>query len=328
MLVPAGAVAHIIGRGGESVRAIEDATRARIHVASGSEGELNAVSIEGGAEPCETAIRAVWALVQAHEVEKVRDNPYVALSTDGRALSRQTFRMLVSERHAPRIIGKGGADVRALRDKVGANVTVQSQGVGRARDDAERAALMDGERVVVISGPEAAVHRARVEVWHRVCRFEPSKRRGGRPTTGASTGAGSAGASPYTALGPGSGAPVAKAGEDVVSEPLSVPSAVLGRLIGRGGATIDGIRTTCGCAVHVSRDVVGAALRDGNEDDGAAAAVIVTVVGTMAGLAAAKALIARAVAGEALTFAAGGAVSRGTTVPGFVSAGLSQKGSA
>lgn len=343
LLVPASAVAQIIGRGGENVTAIQSATRARIDVTSSPVGDLNHVTFVGAPEACETAIRAVWALVQAQEVDKVRDNQYVALSADGRSLARQTLHMLVSDSHAARLIGRQGSEVRALRDRLGVNVTVQSQGAGRARTDAEKAAVGDGERVVTISGPESAVHRARQEMWHRVSRLGLARRRGGRPATGAAAVTAASSGSASVALSAGSGAPVAKAGEALVSEVLELPSDSVGRLIGRGGATIDAIRSSTGCAVHVSQDVVGRALASAGQSamEAATAAdrpeadgpMVVTVVGTMPALATARLLIARALAGEALGIAApsaaGGVAARmGTSVPGFVFGGVSQKGSA
>ncbi|KAA0165076.1 hypothetical protein FNF31_02089 [Cafeteria roenbergensis] len=344
LLVPASAVAQIIGRGGENVTAIQSATRARIDVTSSPVGDLNHVTFVGAPEACETAIRAVWALVQAQEVDKVRDNQYVALSADGRSLARQTLHMLVADGHAARLIGRQGSEVRALRDRLGVNVTVQSQGAGRARTEAEKAAFADGERVVTISGPEAAVHRARAEIWHRLSRLGLARRRGGRPATGAAAAtSASSGSASSAALTVGSGVPVATGGEALVSEALELPSDSVGRLIGRGGATIDAIRTSTGCAVHVSQDVVGRALASVGQSamEAATAAdrpeaegpMIVTVVGTMPALATARLLIARALAGEPLGVSAPsaggrGAARMGTSVPGFVFGGVSQKGSA
>ena len=47
LLVPASAVAQIIGRGGENVTAIQSATRARIDVTSSPVGDLNHVTFVG-----------------------------------------------------------------------------------------------------------------------------------------------------------------------------------------------------------------------------------------------------------------------------------------
>lgn len=141
---------RLIGKGGETIKAMTRDTGARIDV-SKDDGELErTVVLSGSAEALEKALAAI------DEIIKTAEGQSIAQQSNGRSRSRSRGdgrapverRVLqVPQEYVGMIIGKGGETVKALQKDTGAKIEV-------ARFDAEL------ERTVTLSGSLEAVEKA------------------------------------------------------------------------------------------------------------------------------------------------------------------------
>ena len=311
-------IARIILPAGDLERVKSLAWPPRLHAARSKAtwGTSVAVTIAGEKSSVHTGLDVLWAHHQALEVSRVKDNPYVALAKGGKALARQTLRMLISDSHAGAVIGRGGEALEALRSTAKVRIDVQPEDASRLVDAEQKAAHRGGERVVAITGPAAPVREAAGALITRVSELpvaarvragveeeeeETMARDGSLPAVPAQSvtgawhlgSAGGEGAEEEAAEAPGGqraasaaararvsvswGAPVSSTA--LVSEPLSVPAEHIGRVVGRGGATLAHLRASTRCAASLSGDVL-------------------TLVGSVERVAEAKALLARILMGE------------------------------
>lgn len=103
----------IIGRGGGTIRQITQETRARVdvHRKDNSNPNENVIGIYGSPENCSQACRRLLEVMQQ----------------EARALNRPdeiNLKMLASNNHIGRIIGKGGATIKRIMQQTDTRIAV------------------------------------------------------------------------------------------------------------------------------------------------------------------------------------------------------------
>jgi predicted RNA-binding protein YlqC (UPF0109 family) len=251
LFLPGGSAGWVIGRRGEQVQRVREASGCDVHVSDGHDssavgggeaggaggagegGGRRTASMVGSAHAVGLAFRLVWRLVQEWEVDAARGNPYVALSRDGQGLAVQSARLFVSPSAAGALIGKQGTTVQELRERSGADIAVHG-----GRDGQQASVTIRGSQAQVESGFDAVVAQLLA-------------RRGegeGRPEAAKPASDG-----PGVESGPFAGM-VVEGEADVVVTQVGVPKELVGRLIGRNGVGIKEIRAETGCALVVESD--------------------------------------------------------------------------
>lgn len=200
--------------------------------------------------------------------------------------SHASLRLLISHNLMGTIIGRQGAKIKAIQDVSGARmiaskdmlpqsteriVEVQgtAEGIGRAVEEIGRCLLEDWERGLgtVLYHPGAGGSGARGADGKRNATGNPSagpsRRDGGRNGSGPSRANGTVGASavaPAPSTPPPSSPPTASAPNgagnargDIRTQNISIPSDMVGCIIGRGGTKITEIRRLSGSKISIAK---------------------------------------------------------------------------
>ncbi|KAL0037800.1 hypothetical protein WJX77_012473 [Trebouxia sp. C0004] len=176
---PPGIVGRIIGRGGETIRALQQASQAYIVVDQNfPEGHLRKVNISGRADAVERASRMVTELIQGE--------PGSATAIIQKYGAGVTRNLDCPKEMVGRVIGKGGETIKAMQREFQANIQIDQTSLPMK---------------ITISGQPASVERAYGVVAEIVA--------GGNPYIGGSVGHAVQGAprGPAPGAAPGYGAP-------------------------------------------------------------------------------------------------------------------------
>lgn len=140
MLVPSQYVGAIIGKGGESIRAITQKTHARIDVHrkdNPGAGE-KAITINGTAEACGEAVKAI--------LEIVREEDKNARTSEGTYQDDEVpLKILAHNSLIGRLIGKEGRNLKAVQEKVETKIAISNSVADVHNNNAERTIAIFGE---------------------------------------------------------------------------------------------------------------------------------------------------------------------------------------
>lgn len=140
MLVPSQYVGAIIGKGGESIRAITQKTHARIDVHrkdNPGAGE-KAITINGSAEACGEAVKAI--------LEIVREEDKNARTSEGTYQDDEVpLKILAHNSLIGRLIGKEGRNLKAVQEKVETKIAISNSVQDVHNNNAERTIAIYGE---------------------------------------------------------------------------------------------------------------------------------------------------------------------------------------
>ncbi|KAK9917735.1 hypothetical protein WJX75_007636 [Coccomyxa subellipsoidea] len=176
---PQGIVGRIIGRGGETIRALQQASQAHIVVDQNyPEGEPRRVNISGRPDAVERAVKMVSELISGE--------PGSAQSIIQKYGAGVTREVQCPKGMVGRVIGKGGETIKALQKNFGANIQIDQT---------------SDPMKITIAGQPAAVDQAANAVTEII--------NGGNPYLGPVGGAGYGGARPGYGAPQGYGAPAA-----------------------------------------------------------------------------------------------------------------------
>ncbi|KAJ1656200.1 hypothetical protein IWQ61_004192 [Dispira simplex] len=228
-------VGFIIGRGGETLRRIEQTHQVRAHVEQDArDNPERLITIQGHTqENCENAKAAIMQLVHNAE-ERVKDNladPDSTLSPDPNAY---TIRFTIPASRIGKIIGRRGDRLRELREESGADIHVAHSHV---TDPAT------GERPAVITGNEENVLRAKSLIDEIIQQELPSPDdhdRGDRHYRPHGTGFQNRRNSNY--------------GTEEVRDTMLIPQSAVAFVIGRRGESIRTIQQQSGCRIQLDHN--------------------------------------------------------------------------
>ncbi|CAL8463502.1 g3036 [Coccomyxa elongata] len=180
---PQGIVGRIIGRGGETIRALQQASQAHIVVDQNyPEGEPRRVNISGRPDAVERAVKMVSELISGE--------PGSAQSIIQKYGAGVTHEVQCPKGMVGRVIGKGGETIKALQKNFGANIQID-----QTTDPMK----------ITIAGQPAAVTSAAAAVTEIINGGNPYL----GPTAGAGYGDAAGGARPGYGAPGGYGAPAA-----------------------------------------------------------------------------------------------------------------------
>eukprot|EP00245_Coleochaete_scutata_P000527 TRINITY_DN1062_c0_g2_i1.p1 TRINITY_DN1062_c0_g2~~TRINITY_DN1062_c0_g2_i1.p1 ORF type:complete len:539 (+),score=94.40 TRINITY_DN1062_c0_g2_i1:109-1725(+) len=159
LIVPLQKVGGIIGRKGEFVKRMCEETKSRIKILDGVDGTTERVVMVSAREDFESPVNAAMeGFLQIH-----RRVAQITLETDGQPdlgpgstqelKGNLTSKMLVPASQAGSLIGRQGANIRAIQEESSANIRVLSP------EELPLCALVE-DRVVEITGDYANVHKA------------------------------------------------------------------------------------------------------------------------------------------------------------------------
>uniref|UniRef100_A0A061REL9 Kh domain-containing protein n=1 Tax=Tetraselmis sp. GSL018 TaxID=582737 RepID=A0A061REL9_9CHLO len=149
VLVPTEQVGQLIGRSGEVIQTIREATGATLHVSASEEGaDYRCLEIVSTEAPSQTRSASLEALIRCLYClnEEARPRAY-------------SIRLIVPSRCATNIIGKGGTDIQALRNATKAIIRILDVGEGIPKLSC--LPLLTGRvNLIHIEGPASGVHSA------------------------------------------------------------------------------------------------------------------------------------------------------------------------
>ena len=140
MLVPSMYVGAIIGKGGESIRAITQKTHARIdvHRKDNPGGTEKAITINGTPEACNGAVSAVLEIVR--EEDRNARMQAGTFNDDDIPLKILAHNSLIG-----RLIGKDGRHLKAVQEKVETKIAISNSMADMHQYNAERTIAIYGE---------------------------------------------------------------------------------------------------------------------------------------------------------------------------------------
>jgi len=140
MLVPSHLVGAIIGKGGESIRAITQKTRARIDVhRKDNPGAVEkAITINGSPEACGAAVAAILEVVREED-----KNARVAAGTWND--DEIPLKILAHNSLIGRLIGKEGRNLKAIQEKVDAKIAISNSMADMQQYNVERTIAIYGD---------------------------------------------------------------------------------------------------------------------------------------------------------------------------------------
>eukprot|EP00249_Psilotum_nudum_P014350 c24779_g1_i1 orf=352-1422(-) len=261
LLVSASRIGKVIGKQGSQIRQLREETGANIKIADASTTFEDRVVVISSKEEVVNGLRsaAEYALVRVATVvieERGDDNISAKVMPQHQNAPNLT-RLLIGRSQAGCLIGKGGANIKDIREGTGASVRIlPSDQLPMCSCSSQT------DRLVQISGDLVQVQKALELIASRL-RENPSKEAiVSRPMHFGSRHM-PYGQSAYLGYGSNSlaGGTVPFGGLNLqavvvplvpkVSAEMSVPCTLIGGVIGRGGAKITQIRTFTGCAVKV-----------------------------------------------------------------------------
>nr|CAB3255462.1 insulin-like growth factor 2 mRNA-binding protein 1 [Phallusia mammillata] len=140
MLVPSQLVGAIIGKGGESIRAITQKTHARIdvHRKDNPGATEKAITINGSTEACGAAVAAILEIVR----EEDRNARMAAGTWDDNEIP---LKILAHNSLIGRLIGKEGRNLKAIQEKVDAKIAISNSMADMQQYNVERTIAIYGD---------------------------------------------------------------------------------------------------------------------------------------------------------------------------------------
>ncbi|CAM6085149.1 unnamed protein product [Calypogeia fissa] len=305
LLIPATKIGKVIGKQGSQIKILREKTGARIKIADPVSWlqtvEERVVLISSRDEPGEAPSAAEDALIRVATimVEERSDGDRAASIGPQHHVAPNLTRLLIAGSQAGSLIGKQGATIKDVRETSGANVRILPPDQLPVCSSA-----LENDRLVQIAGEISQVQKA-LEMIGAKLRENPPKEivsirtpfflasnpqlivpqagLAGFANPGRFRGQGGLRGDPYSRLGGNSGPGSGFNGSDrplpKVSTEIRILSALMGGVIGRGGANISQIRSISGASVKVSGQVDGTTERtisiEGTPDQVAAAQSLV-----------------------------------------------------
>ncbi|KAI5476422.1 hypothetical protein MNV49_007735 [Pseudohyphozyma bogoriensis] len=265
----------IIGRGGATIATIRSESNVKAGVSKVVPGVNDRILSVGGSVD---GVAKAYSLV----AQTVLENPSSTLPAGEEApvpSSSTSIRLLISHLLIGSVIGKGGAKIRQIQDLSGARMVASKEMLPQST-----------ERIVEVSGSAEAVRLAIAEIskcliedWDRsqgTVLYHPGSENGivgnGYPSAQGSYGARRTSGGPNAAggfrrssagfdatrerqpsgdgqaRGPG-GEPVSSSDPNYREQKISIPSDMVGCIIGRGGTKINEIRRLSGSKISIAK---------------------------------------------------------------------------
>ncbi|RID78100.1 hypothetical protein BRARA_A00954 [Brassica rapa] len=281
ILCPVGIIGGVIGKSGKVINAIRDTTKAKVKVFDQSPGCTQRVitiysSVKEKVDVTETETEPLCcaqdALLRVHDTI-VSCVESAAAGDKKNGNKKEECRLLVPSSQASAVIGKAGAVIKSIRRRTGASVEVDSKDVS----DPSHACALDFDNVVLISGEHESVKKALYAVSATMYKTNPREQipldsttvqdtpasvivpsevssyvyqRAGVPSfVNASEFQGYAETtSPAVSHGFGG----SSGSKELVLKVLC-PVSSIGRVIGREGSTINGMREASGSRIEVNK---------------------------------------------------------------------------
>ncbi|KAH9984672.1 cytoplasmic protein [Russula compacta] len=239
----------IIGKGGKNVADLREQTGVKAGVSKVVPGVHERVlSISGSVE----SVAKAYALIIAQLVDANPSSPTVTTSS----AAHTSMRLLISHNLMGTIIGRSGLKIKAIQDGSGARMVaskeilpqstervVDVQGspeaIGRAIEEIGRCLLEDWERGVgtVLYSPGVADERSSGRRSHGYQSSYNGRRANGDSNTRA----------------PSPPSPTAGSPANLRTQNISIPSDMVGCIIGRGGTKITEIRRLSGSKISIAK---------------------------------------------------------------------------
>jgi len=247
--VPNALVGSIIGKQGETIKAIREQSQAKVNIADSQPGEDRDLLLKGSLPSLEQAINLIIT-----NLSQNRNQPYPSDQPLDDSLS---IKVLVANDQAGAIIGKGGEVIKQLREESGARISIGKK--------------VDFVRVITVMGSSAAL-RAALSVLVRLIHDHPSSARnpflhGFRAQPAASRLSPAAAYQPNlynfqtAAVSTLLDAPGFGNENFMQTQTMTVPNRSVGAIIGKGGQTINDIRMISGCRIEVGNQTEGSQVR-------------------------------------------------------------------
>ncbi|PUU76432.1 hypothetical protein B9Z19DRAFT_1129768 [Tuber borchii] len=266
MNIESSLVGLIIGRGGETLRRVEQETGARVQFLTNGQdrdsGGERVCNIQGTRPQIGAARRAIEQIIAENGPSGGgMGGPSGGASGRGKFSGsggqpnlrdgEDSIQILVPDRTVGLIIGRGGETIRDIQDKSGCHVNI----VGEAKSQ-------NGQRPVnLIGSPQAAEDAKRL-----IMEIVESDNAGTGPLSGMSRperggppgGGGGGGGGGYygghgdSGGGGGGGRGGGGGSEGRLTETIRVPIDAVGMIIGKGGETIKEMQSSTGCRINVS----------------------------------------------------------------------------
>lgn len=236
----------IIGKGGANIKELRENNAAKIDVTPGWDGHPDRlIALTGFRNDVIAAFTAVLAAIWAPNPNSDKEKP-----------STQTFRFLVPNSHMGAVIGKQGCNIGRVRNESGAQVKAEKQG-----GQVDRVVEIIGDQAQIQTGCEILLQILEYELPDKLLpaigdlrQIQPfhfeneitlqtmqQRAYGSMPLAGAGT--------PGTGFsaGPSAGAS-ANVGEAIK---FSILPEAIGKVIGKGGSNIQGMRMSSGANINV-----------------------------------------------------------------------------
>mmetsp|Transcript_4243 Transcript_4243/g.11552 ORF Transcript_4243/g.11552 Transcript_4243/m.11552 type:complete len:775 (+) Transcript_4243:125-2449(+) len=228
--VPVGVVGFIIGKGGENIASMQARTGAKVQVQRETESSANVTqrNIQVAA-PSQEALDECKQLIQNIVAEKSKmflsgsgsgmgSRKDAARLEEAKAMGHVHVTYAVPDEDVGLVIGKGGATIRSLQDRSGANIQVPP-----AQDS------KDGKRMIHITHPnqEGAEHAQ--QLIKELLQSNAGANGGANMNRAAS-------------------------GEPQVTATMMIPDADVGLCIGRSGVVIKFLQDTTQCRIQIPPD--------------------------------------------------------------------------
>ncbi|XP_013620913.1 PREDICTED: KH domain-containing protein At4g18375 [Brassica oleracea var. oleracea] len=274
ILCPVGIIGGVIGKSGKVINAIRDTTKAKIKVFDQSPGCTQRVitiysSVKEKVDVTETETEPLCcaqdALLRVHDT-------IVSCVESAAGKKTEECRLLVPSSQASGVIGKAGAVIKSIRRRTGASVEVDSKHVS----DPSHACALDFDNVVLISGEHKSVKKALYAVSATMYKTNPREQIPLDSTTVQDTPASvivpsdlssyvyhSAGVPTFVnasefqgfaeTTSPASHGFGGSPGSKELVLKVLCPVSRIGRVIGREGSTIKGMREASGSRIEVNK---------------------------------------------------------------------------
>ncbi|XP_046450975.1 far upstream element-binding protein 1-like isoform X6 [Daphnia pulex] len=267
VMIPGPKVGLIIGKGGETIKQLQERSGTRMVVVQDGPQQENEkpLRIYGDPQKVEHAKQLVYDLIAEKEMEVSAFSRGQRFGSYGGGGPQQTIEVAVPRSAVGVVIGKNGEMIKKIQNETGARVQFQ-----QGRDDNPE------ERMCALTGTMNQIEDARQrieELIESVLARDSQMGRGRGRTGGGSTGGSSMNGAPYGRspgggsstgggwgeYGPGvgrSGGPsigMARNGQDKVEYQFLVPSTKTGIIIGKGGETIKQINQQSGAFCELDR---------------------------------------------------------------------------
>ncbi|CAL1695468.1 unnamed protein product [Somion occarium] len=237
----------IIGKGGKNVADLREQTGVKAGVTKVIPGVHERVLTVGGSVE---GVAKAYALIVSQLISANPSSP----TTPNASTSTSSIRLLISHNLMGSVIGRNGLKIKAIQDSSGARMTASKDMLPQST-----------ERIVEVQGSSESIGRAIEEIgralledWERglgTVYFHPganddrSGRRSGQSSTrrtNGDSGRGRASSPPYS---PSSPPPT-----NLRTQNISIPSDMVGCIIGRNGTKITEIRRLSGSKISIAKE--------------------------------------------------------------------------